>query len=209
MWLAIAGLGVFHGINPAMGWLFAVALGLYRRSSRVVALSLIPIALGHMIAAGLMLAAGLSLSRVIDHTMLSRLCGAVLIGWAAWHMFRKHRMRTRVGMQTGFVGLAGWSFAMAGSHGAGLMLIPVLMPICNAYGVASRGVGAAGASASTWIAFAALLVHSIAMLLTIAMISFAVFGWFGLAGLRTKWVNFDLLWGLSLGVCGAVQVLSR
>ena len=84
-WLAVAALGTFHGLNPAMGWLFAVALGLYRRSRRVVLLSLVPIALGHALAAGSMLMAGLSLGMVIDHTVLNRVCGTLLIGWAAWH----------------------------------------------------------------------------------------------------------------------------
>ena len=82
-WLAVAALGAFHGINPAMGWLFAVALGLYRRSRRVVLLSLVPIALGHALAAGIMLMAGLSLGMIIDHSVLSRVCGTLLISWAA------------------------------------------------------------------------------------------------------------------------------
>ncbi|SIO34038.1 hypothetical protein [Paraburkholderia phenazinium] len=204
-WFAVAALGTFHGLNPAMGWLFAVALGLYRRSRRVVLLSLVPIALGHALAAGSMLMAGLSLGMVIDHTVLNRVCGTLLIGWAAWHAWRGHRMRPLVGMQTGFAGLTLWSFVMAGSHGAGLMLIPALMPICSALSNAT-GVAAASAGSTATVAAIALCVHSAAMLLTTGVIALAVYDHFGVAGLRTKWLNFDLLWTGTLATCGVIQL---
>lgn len=204
-WFVVAALGAFHGINPAMGWLFAVALGLYRRSRRVVLLSLIPIALGHALAAGCMLMAGLSLGMIIDHSILSRVCGVLLIGWAAWHALRGHRMRPRVGMQTGFAGLTIWSFVMAGSHGAGLMLIPALMPICGALAHAPGTVISSSGPTAT-IAAIALGVHSAAMLVTTGVIAVAVFDHFGVGGLRTKWLNFDLLWTGTLAACGVMQL---
>lgn len=129
-WLALVGLGFFHGINPTMGWLFAVALGLHRRSFRTVLLSLVPIALGHTTAIALVLVAALALGLVFDHVIAGRVAAVILIGWALWHAVRGHRQRLRVGMQTGLVGLAVWSCFVATAHGAGLMLIPVLMPIC-------------------------------------------------------------------------------
>ena len=202
-WLAVAALGTFHGINPAMGWLFAVALGLYRRSRRVVLLSLVPIALGHALAAGSMLMAGLSLGMVIDHSLLNRVCGVLLIAWAAWHALRGHRMRPRVGMQTGFAGLTAWSFLMAGAHGAGLMLLPALMPICSALSHAPE-IAASGPTAK--IAAMALCVHSTAMLVTTGLIAVAVYDHFGVGGLRTKWLNFDLLWTGTLAACGVMQL---
>ena len=107
-WLALVGLGLFHGINPAMGWLFAVALGLHRPSQRVVLLSLVPIALGHAVAVGVVIAAVLALGLVVDHTVLMRLAGVVLIGWALWHVLYGHRRRAVVGMTTGMLGLALW-----------------------------------------------------------------------------------------------------
>ncbi|MEW6339987.1 MAG: hypothetical protein AB1704_04745 [Pseudomonadota bacterium] len=204
-WLAVAGLGIFHGINPAMGWLFAVALGMYRRSRRVVLLSLLPIALGHALAAGSMLIAGLSLGMVIDHSVLNRVCGGLLIGWAGWHVVRGHRMRPRVGMQTGYAGLTVWSFAMAGSHGAGLMLIPALMPICSALSHVS-GASALDAGPTATIAAIALCLHSAAMLLTTGVIAVAVYDHFGVGGLRTRWLNFDLLWTGTLAACGVMQL---
>src|SRR5512133_482137 len=100
-WLALAGLGLFHGVNPAMGWLFAVALGLHRHSQNVVLLSLLPIALGHAVSVALVVAAVLALGRVVDHTLLTRLAAVALIGWALWHALYGHRQRVRVGMTTG------------------------------------------------------------------------------------------------------------
>src|SRR5439155_13046414 len=152
-WLALAGLGLFHGLNPAMGWLFAVALGLHRGSQRIVLLSLVPIAVGHAAAVAAVLLAVLALGLVIDHTMLIRLAAIVLIAWAAWHALYGHQRRVRVGMQTGLLGLVVWSFLMASAHGAGLMLIPALAPICG-----STPPG--GATLGVPLALAALGVHS-------------------------------------------------
>ncbi|MGF6778335.1 hypothetical protein [Paraburkholderia sp. GAS334] len=211
IWAVVAGLGTFHGLNPAMGWLFAVALGLYRRSRRVVLLALIPVALGHAMAAACVLVAGLSLSMTIDHHMLNRVCGVILIGWAAWHALRGHRMRSRVGMQAGFVGLTAWSFVMSSAHGAGLMLIPALMPICNGLSDGSAATLAgtqilSGVPPVAAIAAAALAVHTAAMLLTTGIVSLLVFDRFGVACLRTKWVNVDLVWTASLAGCGVIQL---
>src|SRR5688500_1175475 len=121
-WIAVAGIGLFHGINPAMGWLFAVALGLHRNSQRVVLLSLLPIALGHAIAIGVVLPAVLALGLVVEGVMLARIAAVAVIGFALWHALYGHRQRVRVGMRTGALGLTLWSFLMASAHGAGLML---------------------------------------------------------------------------------------
>src|SRR3954447_15692522 len=133
-WLVLAGLGVYHGLNPAMGWLFAVALGLHRKSRAVVLQSLIPLALGHALSialvAGLVAAAGL----VVDLSTLRIVAGAALLLWAAWQLLGAARPRARVGMQAGFAGLVLWSFLMAGAHGAGLMLAPALIPLCAVAG---------------------------------------------------------------------------
>src|SRR4051812_11586376 len=183
-WIAMAGLGLFHGFNPAMGWLFAVALGLNRGNRRIVLLSLAPIALGHAAAVGAVLAAALTLGLIFDHAALMRAGAVVLIGWAAWHVAYGHRQRLRVGMQTGVAGLALWSFLMATAHGAGLMLIPIWMPICTS--PSTTGIDLAGAIP---FALAAVAVHSLAMLAAIAAISLVVYEWVGVDFLRRGWVN--------------------
>ena len=95
-WLVIAGLGVYHGINPAMGWLFAVALGLHRKSRAVVLRSLVPIALGHALAVGLVAAAVVALGAAIEPALLQRGAGIPLILWAFWVLLYGARHRVRV-----------------------------------------------------------------------------------------------------------------
>jgi hypothetical protein len=200
-WLALAGLGLFHGLNPAMGWLFAVALGLHRGNRRTVLLSLVPITVGHAAAVAAALIAVLALGLVIDHTALLRLAAVVLIGWAAWHALYGHQRRVRVGMQTGLLGLVLWSFLMASAHGAGLMLIPALAPICGS-------APAAGATFGVPLALAALAVHSAAMLAAIATVSLIVYDWAGVDFLRRGWVNLDLIWVGVLATCGVLLLFA-
>jgi hypothetical protein len=199
-WLALAGLGLFHGLNPAMGWLFAVALGLHRGNRRIVLLSLVPITAGHAAAVAAALIAVLALGLVIDHTALLRLAALVLIGWAVWHALYGHRRRVRVGMQTGLLGLVLWSFLMASAHGAGLMLIPALAPIC--------GSAPAGATLGVPLALAALGVHSAAMLAAIAAVSLIVYDWAGVDFLRRGWINVDLIWVAVLATCGVILLIA-
>ena len=203
-WLALAGLGAWHGINPAMGWLFAVALGLHRHSRKIVALAWLPIALGHAAAVAFVLFAVLALGLVLNHSLLSHAAAVVLIGWAVWHAARGHRQRFLVGMQTGLVGLAVWSFLMSSAHGAGLMLIPVALPLC----LAGSPSGRLTATGSLTVGLAALGVHTAAMLATIALVSLIVYDWIGLAFLRSGWINLDLIWIVTLGACGLLLLLT-
>ena len=129
-WAALAGLGAFHGLNPAMGWLFAVALGLHRKNRTVVLASLVPLTVGHLASAGLVALAFVVLGLAVDPRLVRNAAGGLLIGWAIYHYVYGHRHRVRVGLTTGMAGLALWSFMMATAHGAGLMLVPVLMPLC-------------------------------------------------------------------------------
>src|SRR3954452_23717417 len=129
-WLATASLGMFHGLNPAMGWLFAVALGLHRQSRRVVLLSLLPMAVGHALSILLVVTSVMAVGAVADAGALRAATGTMLLLWAGWHWVYGHRHRVRIGMTTGLAGLVLWSFLMATAHGAGLMLVPALMPLC-------------------------------------------------------------------------------
>jgi len=131
-WLILIALGAFHGLNPAMGWLFAVALGLYRKSRSVILVSLIPIALGHALAIAVVVYAVVFLGMAIDENAFRIFSGVLLIGWGIFHLLYGHRHRVHVGLRTGLFGLAIWSFVMATAHGAGAMLIPVLMPLEHA-----------------------------------------------------------------------------
>ena len=199
-WLAVAGLGLYHGLNPAMGWLFAVALGLHRGSRGVVLRSLVPIALGHALAIAVVVAVVAATALVIDGMVLRRAAGLVLVAWAVYHALYGSRHRVRFGMQVGFLGLLAWSFLMAGAHGAGLMLVPVLMPLCL--------TGAVGASDSTLTSLAAVGLHTAAMLAVTAAIALLVYDWLGVGVLRRGWINLDLLWTAALIATGAVLLLA-
>jgi hypothetical protein len=202
-WLALAGLGAFHGINPAMGWLFAVALGLHRGGRAVVLEALVPIALGHALSIALVALAVVALGFVVDPGVMRKLAGSLLIGWAIWHWLYGSRHRARFGMQVGMLGLAAWSFLMASAHGAGLMLVPVLIPLCLAASPAA-GLTAGG---SLEVAFAAVAVHTAAMLLVTGAIAVAVYEWVGVAILRRAWINLDLLWSGALIATGLILFL--
>src|SRR5690242_8138752 len=128
-WLGLAGLGAFHGVNPAMGWLFSVALGLHRRSRAVVLESLIPIALGHALAVAAVAVAVAAAGAVIHPRAIRVASGVVLIGWAVHHKLSGSRHRARFGMRVSMAGLVLWSALMATAHGAGLMLVPFLVPL--------------------------------------------------------------------------------
>ncbi len=204
-WLVLIGLGAFHGLNPAMGWLFAVALGMYRQSRAVVLISLIPIALGHALAIAVVVYAVTVLGAAIEARPLQILSGLLLIAWGAYYLAYGHRHRVRIGLKTGLAGLAVWSFLMATTHGAGLMLIPVLMPLEKAG--AGPHAHMMPASSSLLIASLAIAVHSLAMLLVTGVIAITVYEGAELGFLRRGWVNLDLIWAAALIGIGLLVLL--
>ena len=199
--LALAGLGAFHGLNPAMGWLFAVALGLHRQSRAVVFVSLVPIAVGHAISiaavAGLLAMAGF----LIPPQAVRIGAGLLLLAWAAYHWHYSHRHRVRFGLRTGLLGLAAWSFLMATAHGAGLMLWPAIMPSCLG----------SGTSTPDHLASVVLLsagVHTLAMTATTIVVAGLVYEWLGVGILRRAWLNVDAAWMGALCLTGLLLLLS-
>ena len=132
-WLTLVGLGMYHGVNPAMGWLFAAALGLHRRRRSVVVQSLIPIAIGHLLSIAAVAETVLVLGVIIDRRPLLMLAGGGLILWALYHLAYGSHHPLRIGMQTGLAGLLVWSFLMASAHGAGLMLVPAVFSLFSGW----------------------------------------------------------------------------
>lgn len=195
-WLAVIGSGVFHGVNPAMGWLFATALGLQRKSRSALVAALPPLALGHAVSIFAVTSSALVLGLALHAATLKIVAGIVLLGWAVYHLLYGHRHRARVGMTAGAAGLMVWSAATATVHGAGLMLIPALMPIC---GVAAQ----AGLAGTLGPAALVTLVHTLVASVTSAAIAFAAYEYLGLGMLRRGWINFDWIWSGALAVTGA------
>ncbi|HVK03405.1 MAG TPA: hypothetical protein VM490_08015, partial [Armatimonadaceae bacterium] len=128
-WLTLALLGAYHGINPGMGWLFAVALGLQERSRRAVIRAFAPIALGHALSVAAVVALVAALQTVVSPVLLRYAGAGVLIAYGLYKLLAPMSHPRWVGMRVGFRDLAVWSFLMATAHGAGLMLVPVLLKL--------------------------------------------------------------------------------
>ena len=208
-WWTLAGLGAFHGVNPAMGWLFAVALGLQERSRAAVLRALLPIALGHAISIGAVVALIGALRTFLNPTALRVPAAVLLIGFGVYRLVARHRARP--GMQVGFFDLTLWSFLMATAHGAGLMLVPVLlgMRLGQSGEPASHAHHAMGPAVGDTVgrALAAIGVHTLAMLLVAGLVAVIVYEWVGVAFLRRGWVNLDLLWIFALIAAGAILLV--
>ena len=210
-WLALAGAGAFHGLNPAMGWLFAVGLGMQEGSQRALLRALPFIAIGHAVAIGLVVLAVAAAGIVVDPTALRLGGAALLVGFGAWRAVRWRRHPRWVGMRVGPRDLVAWSFLMATAHGAGLMLIPVLLhlPGYAAYArVPNLHVLALGwglTSAST--AALAVATHTLAMLAVATGLAVLVYRTVGVAVLRRFWVNLDLPWAASLMGTGILMAV--
>jgi hypothetical protein len=196
-WISILGLGGFHGLNPAMGWLFAVALGFQQRNSRAVITALGPIALGHALSIGIVVAIVWSLGLVVPQAAVMVIGGGSMVAFVLWKVTTRFRHPAWVGMQVTRVDLVAWSFLMATAHGAGLMLIPALMPICFGGAADARPTDLAIAGA-----VAATLVHSASMLIVTGVVAVTIYEWVGLSILRSAWINVDFLWTLALAAAG-------
>jgi hypothetical protein len=166
-------------------------------------LSLVPIAAGHAASISTVAAAILMLEAVVDRRVLELAAGTVLLGWAVYYALRGHRHRVRVGMTVGMLGLGLWSFLMATGHGAGLMLAPIIIPLC---GSTASTAGSIGAS-SLPISLAAVAVHTGAMLAVTAAMAGLVYEWIDLAVLRRGWINFDRIWIAVLAAAGLVLIV--
>jgi hypothetical protein len=204
--MAMLAFGAYHGLNPGMGWLFALSLGLQQRNERAIWLSLLPIALGHATALAVVAALVLVGAQFISTAPLQWLTALSLIGFGLYKVFNYYRHPRWVGMKVGLGDLTWWSFLMATAHGAGLMIIPVLLGILqmqSALGYEAHHTQlAAGGSMALAIAL-----HTLSMLVVMAVIAWAVYKWVGLAILRQRWINFDLVWAVALLVVGVIAAL--
>ena len=160
-------------------------------------LALLPIAVGHALSVAAVAAAIVALGIIVDGRGVTAAAGLILIAWALYHWRYGSRHHVRVGLQTGLAGLGLWSFLMATGHGAGLMLWPVLMPLCFPAGVA---VGTVDPFVPALLGVG---LHTLAMLAVTAAIAVTVYEWLGLAMLRHAWINLDLIWSLALAAAGA------
>jgi hypothetical protein len=209
-WTAMLVLGAWHGINPGMGWLFAVALGMQQGTSRGVWRALPPIALGHAIAVGLVLLAAAVAGLVVPLAPLRSVVAGVLMTLGLYRLWR-HRHPRFGGMQVNFGDLVVWSFLMASAHGAGVMVLPFVMGAAPGVSAATSEHAWHVASATggvPWTNAMAVGVHTLAYLTVTALSAWMVYRKLGLRLLRTGWFNLDWLWAGALVVTGAVMLLT-
>ena len=198
--LAILGLGVVHGVNPGMGWLFAVGLGLQEQERRAVWRALLPLAGGHALAIAGTVAVGLAVGAVVPVSILKWIVAAVLLVFGLDRIVRGRHPRW-VGMRVGSRDLTLWSCLMATAHGAGLMVLPLVLgaPAADAHaGAHHHAVAMAAAAALPADGAMATLLHTAGYLLATAVTAIVVYEKLGLRLLGRVWINLDLLWGLTL-----------
>jgi hypothetical protein len=218
-WLAVALLGAFHGINPAMGWLFAVALGLQRRSRRVLLWSLLPLAVGHEASVAAVVVVGALAGMAVSPDLLRPVAAVALIAFGAFKLLRPRSHPRWVGMRVGPRDLVLWSFLMATAHGAGLMLLPFLF---GAGGAAAAGTAHPHADGRVHVHLleggplglalaqdaAAVALHTLAMLAAMTAVAVLVYDRLGVAVLRRSWVNFDAVWAVAVLVAGVFTLFT-
>jgi hypothetical protein len=203
-WAMLMALGAFHGINPGMGWLFAVALGMQEGRRGAVIRTLVPLGAGHALAVAGAVAATLVIGTVIPAGWLRWPLAAVLVSLGVLRFFR-HRHPRWAGMRVSMPGLPLWSFLMATAHGAGLMVVPVFvrMSMTDQGGHTHHMAGtAAGAEA----ALLATGLHALGYLAMTAFIAVLVFEKLGVGILRRAWINLDVIWAAALMATGMLTL---
>jgi hypothetical protein len=203
-WVVLLVLGAFHGLNPGMGWLFAVALGLQERRRATVFRALVPIALGHALSITAILVVVGGIQVVVPERVVHYASAVVLGAFGLYRLIRARHPRW-VGMRVDFKDLVLWSFLMASAHGAGLMLVPIILQWpTQDYGHARliATLSPQVIANSPALLMAAVGVHTLSMLLVTAAVAGLVYEKLGLAILRQAWFNIDMVWALALIVSG-------
>ncbi len=204
-WVGLVLLGAWHGINPGMGWLFAVALGLQEGKGRAVWRALPPLALGHGLAiAGTILLAAL-VGWILPLGYLKWVVVVALLGSGVYRL-RSHRHPRFGGMRVGVWDLTVWSFLMATAHGAGLMVLPFVLGLeFSAH--AGGHAGHLHMIGDPAVGLAATLVHSATYLVVTTLLAWLVYAWLGVRLLRRAWLNLDVVWAVALALTGALTAV--
>ena len=205
-------LGAYHGLNPAMGWLFAVALGMQDKSGKAVVESLLPLGLGHLASVAAVVGVAELAAVTLPLRTIRILAGVLLIVYAFYKLLRQQHPRW-VGMRVGAKDLAIWSFLMASAHGAGLMLLPFVlahpvpaMPAAHQHHIAvASAIELPSAMMSEW--WLSVGLHTLGYLAVTALAALLVYYKLGVAVLRKAWFNFDWLWIGALFASGILTLV--
>jgi len=206
LWLAVVASGLYHGVNPGMGWPLAVSAGLMERNSRAVVGTLWPLAIGHLLAMLLVLLPFAALITLVEWQRQIQSGAALLvIGFGIFRLLNQRHPRALTRIRPTQLGL--WSFAVAIAHGAGLMLVPIYLGLCQASDL-DKAHEAAGTliNANLGMALLVSLTHSVAMIMTGGLLAWVVYRHLGLKFVSSSWFNLDTAWALSLILVGTVAL---
>src|SRR5688572_3851252 len=208
-WLSLLALGAAHGINPAMGWLFAVGRGLQERDRRAVWRALGPLALGHAVAIAVTVFLAIALGQMLPARWLRWIVAAALLAVGVDGLVHHRHVRLG-GMRVNARELATWSFLMASVHGAGLMVIPFMLGAASpvAAELHHQHAMAAGMGVVDPIGVTAALIHTVGYLAVTAALAVIVYEKVGLRILRRAWINVNVLWAAALIAAAMMSVLA-
>lgn len=207
LWLMLL-LGAYHGINPGMGWLFAVALGMQEQKGSAVAKSLVPIALGHALATGSVVVVAAVLGMALPVLVIRYSVAALLVGLGIFSLVRHWHPRW-VRQRVGFRDLTAWSFLMASAHGAGLMVVPVLLGSSTVAAQSNMaGHNHLSPASNPLVGVLATGIHTLGYLAVTGLVAWVFYRKLGLALLRKTWFNFDVVWGAALVGTGLFTLLT-
>jgi hypothetical protein len=206
LWLAVIASGLFHGINPGMGWPLALSAGLMQKTPRALVAALGPLSAGHVLAMLLVLLPfSLLVTLVSWQSQIQVGASLIVIGFGLYRFLNRRHARVLARIPPAQLGL--WSFAVAIAHGAGLMLVPIYLGLCRP-GDPDTGHAAAGAIIRTDLGMAVLvaLVHSVAMVSAGGVLAWLVYRYLGLKFLSRSWFNLDGTWAVSLVLVGTISL---
>ncbi len=207
LWLAVIASGLYHGVNPGMGWPLAVSAGLMERSPRALVATLWPLAAGHLLAMLLVILPFALLLTVVEWRREIQIGASLLvIGFGIFRLVDRRHPRSLVRIRPTQLGL--WSFAVAIAHGAGLMLAPIYLGLCREADL-DRGHLAAGTLINTNVGMAVVVsvVHATAMIAAGGCLAWLVYRYLGLKFVARSWFNLDTSWALSLILVGAIALM--
>jgi hypothetical protein len=207
LWLAVIASGLYHGVNPGMGWPLAVSAGMMEKSPRALLAALSALAGGHLLAMLLMiLPFSLLISLVYWQRQIRIGASLLVMGFGAFRLIDRRHPRALARIKPTQLGL--WSFAAAIAHGAGLMLAPIYLGLCAAEGL-DRGDAAANTLISANLGMAVLvsIVHSGAMIVAGGLAAWLVYRYLGLRFLSRGWFNLDATWAATLVLVGAISLV--
>jgi hypothetical protein len=206
LWLAVVASGLYHGVNPGMGWPLAVSAGLMERSSRALVKALWPLTVGHLLALLVVILPFSLLVAIVQWPRQIQIgAGILVIGFGIFQLLNRRHPRALARIRPMQLGL--WSFAVAIAHGAGLMLVPIYLGLCRTADL-DRGHAAIGAlvNANLGMALLVSVLHSVAMIAAGGLLAWLVYRYLGLKFVSRSWFNLDATWGLSLILVGALSV---